>query len=428
VGGEPCPLAHAGGVYRCPRDCGYTVAYCREHGGGARAREAGEAHTAHCAGGPGPDSRPPARVYATGIAGLDERLEGGLRARDLHVLAAPPGTGKTYLVGQIAVTMARALPVLWVATEMDIETQAARLAALVVPCRPGDIMDRRVDPCRAAEAVADLPIYLERVNPFLVRDSIARIRGLAAAVEKVRGRAPAVVVDYLQMLGGDADPNRMRGTIGRLAYQLGALAQSLDVPILAVSSVSRGYYGPAARDLARQTDPRAWLAFAKESGDIEFAAAVILALDTGEPDAAGMAPARIIAAKVRRGSRGFIGLRFDGPGGRFLEEAAAVEEMGPARREAEADRRVLNAIAVTRERPRSWRDLRGKCGIGARAADAACERLRQRVEVVVRRVRTTTTPRRRQEWIILASWRGDRLPIGYEDAEPAAAAGEGSDG
>lgn len=329
--------------------------------------------------------RPPARVFPTGFVDLDRLLDGGLRARDLHVLAAPPGAGKTYLIGQVAQWLASEIPVLWIATEIDEETQAARLAALLVPCRPSEIIDRRVDPLVAAERAAKLRIHVAELDPYQTIDPIVRISEYVAGMRETYGSCPAIVVDYLQMLAANPDFDHVRHAVGRHAYVLRQMARTLDVPVLAVSSTARSHYGRAASDLSDATDPRAWLAAAKESGDVEFAAAVLMVLETGEPDDNGVAPARLILPKVRRGERGFVGLRFDGRRGVFAPDAPAVEEMGAGKRNAEDDQRVLAAVASASAYPRPRTAWKGQIpGLGSGRTMAAIDRLVSTGALVVR--------------------------------------------
>lgn len=277
---------------------------------------------------------------------------------------------------------------------------------------------------RAADLAHPWRAYLYDLDEALAAgdvDLFAAIQGRAEAIARAEGTPPLVIVDYMQMLA-TTDPDRRRLGVSDVALRLRRMAGALDTPILAVSSVSRAFYGRAGgasrKDADGSEDPRAWLAAAKESGDVEFAAAVVLYLDTSPTEGAdGCQEARIIIAKARAGRVGFAGLRFNGPRGSFVEDAAALAKMGAGKRAQDDEARVQAALAATRQHPRPWRDLRGEAGIAKGRADAALARLTSAGRVTTREVIAATAKSRRvQRWTILADWNADALPIGYEEA------------
>jgi replicative DNA helicase len=319
-------------------------------------------------------SRPPARQLATGWPGLDRLLSGGLYASQLAAVTGPTGAGKSGWGIGLARTIAETgTPVLYVSTELEADEVAARVAAQALGCRPAEILEHRVSPLEAAAAVAKLPISILCLDAYETADPIALIRARAEAIRDATGAMPVIVVDYLQQLAIE-EPDRVRVTVGRRAWQLRMTAQALVTPIVGISSVSRAFYG-ASRKMAGEEDARAWLASAKESGDVEYHAAVVIYLDVGEPDANGSAPARAIVAKARRGRPGFAGMRFHGATGSWVEAEGALADMGPAKREGAVDRRVLEVVRSLRPaRPR--RELRALVpGCGVTAVDAAIVRL-----------------------------------------------------
>lgn len=109
----------------------------------------------------------------------------------------------------------------------------------------------------------------------------------------------------------------------------------------AIVRLLRAHYSATARKLRKQAtdeDPRDWLACAKESGEIEYDAALLMVLDVGD-DADSVThtrPARLIVAKSRQGGEGFYGLRFHGPSGLFLPDDKAAGEMKATAKQTEA--------------------------------------------------------------------------------------------
>jgi hypothetical protein len=147
-----------------------------------------------------------------------------------------------------------------------------------------------------------------------------------------------------------------------------------------VCSGSRAYYGKSKADALRKSvDASDYLAAMKESGDVDYAAAVVLFLDVSEPEN-GSRIARIAVAKSRHGETGFAGARFYGATGRWESDTMAAIAMMPDARderrreiaEKESDARVLEM--VREHGPCVWRDIRPLCGTGAEA-DRAKSRL-----------------------------------------------------
>lgn len=289
----------------------------------------------------------PQATFASGFAELDRLLDGGFKARQVTCIAGPPGGGKSALAGQFSRALAQQMPVLVISTELDGAEVAARAAAPLINCRPSELLSLTVSTERAAAAVCEMPIYVAAMDDMdLDVDSIRAIEDLAKAVAKHAGRMPAVVIDYMQELASD-DPEGRRMSVSRVAKQLRRMSRRLDTPFIVLSSTSRANYGPgrAVRKPGAEEDPRAWLAAAKESGDIEYACAVFMFLDVDNRiGPTGESFARLIVAKSRRGIPGFVGLRFHGPTGHFFSAAQAVEEMGVAKRENDLEQRIIDAI------------------------------------------------------------------------------------
>lgn len=293
----------------------------------------------------------PQATYSTGFVALDRLCDGGFKARQLTVVAAPPGSGKTGLALGWARQLSRYRPVLYVSTELEVTESAARAAAPDLGRRPSELLSLAANPAEAAHAIAGVPIYLAELDgPG--SGGIPAIWHMAENIKRTTGVAPAVVVDYMQAITPD-DPDAKRLSVTAVAGELRRLARDLDAPVVAVSTTGRAFYGANGRKLMEgEEDPRAWLAAAKESGDIEYAAAVFLYLDTSDVVTAdGDASARLIVAKSRRGRVGFVGLTFHGALGYFSERAGALGEMGPARREAMMAKAIIAAVAATRPAP-----------------------------------------------------------------------------
>lgn len=176
----------------------------------------------------------------TGFVDLD-RLTSGMQRSDLIVLAGRPSTGKTALALNIAhaVAVKRNLPVGIFSIEMSGEQLAQRLIAMEAHIdsqrlRSGRMSDADWD--RLVEAVgvlSEAPIFVDD-TPIL---STVEMRSKARRLHSEQGLG-LIVVDYLQLMQGSASENRVQ-EISAISRGLKAIARELDVPVLALSQLSR---------------------------------------------------------------------------------------------------------------------------------------------------------------------------------------------
>ena len=225
----------------------------------------------------------------TGIARLDEMLDGGLRC-GLHVLAAASSLGKTTLATQIADAIALAgNDVLYVTLEQSARDLVAKSVARLC-YRQTDGMQ-----CFATREMTDLhkratwsqprreafeqgvQAYGVAVAPHVeILEGVGRtcaldIAGYAACMAE-QGRKPIVFVDYLQLLTSDATQDE-RLSIARNVSDLRQLARDLDTPVVCISAVRRdAYLMPVTLDSM------------KESGAIEYGADTVLGLQVAGVD------------------------------------------------------------------------------------------------------------------------------------------------
>jgi replicative DNA helicase len=222
---------------------------------------------------------------ATGLVDLDEKM-GGLQKSDLIIVAGRPGMGKTALATNIAFNIARAYEfeveadgahkttnggiVGFFSLEMSAEQLATRVIAEQsgVPSykiRRGDINEddfRRITD--AAREMQSIPFYIDQSGGI----SIAQLTARARRLKRQKG-LDLMVVDYLQLLAGSKtrSDNRVQ-EITEITTGLKALAKELNVPILALSQLSR--------QVESRDDKRPQLSDLRESGSIEQDADVVL--------------------------------------------------------------------------------------------------------------------------------------------------------
>lgn len=322
---------------------------------------------------------PPVTRYASGFPALDAKIGGGITTRQLTVVLGPPAAGKSALAITLARNLESQAPVLYASTELERHELMARVVSQELGCTWTSIVDGKTDPTAARPQ----RIYLAGSDQMPSGDDA--LRYLSDRIVRLRerhGTAPIVVLDYLQDLARGADEKSLRSKIGHLVAVLRVMAQVHDCVIVLVSATSRAYYGLARGKGEIPEHAEAYLAAARDSGDVDYAAAVVAYLDV-EPHEPGkdQRAARIAIAKSRHGTTGFVGARFEGATGRWTESDEAIKAMDPAARKVkaaekasiEADEAVLSAI---QKYPNTkWSDLRLGCGVRYQIADQAVTRL-----------------------------------------------------
>jgi hypothetical protein len=253
--------------------------------------------------------------------------------------------------------------------------------------------------------------------------------GVIAAEAREMGRqmgeTPAVMLDYLQLVAqvGERGFDKARDSVAAIAYRSMHLAEMLAVPVIAVSSVSRGHYGAVRKGQADKDqikDARDYISASKDAGEIEFAAANMLFLEVASAvDAQGEQAVRMAVAKARHGRTDWVGLRFDGARGSFRMDPKATEELGPSRRAMEDEASILELVRRTKE-PMTRTELKLKTGMNKERVLATIVRLleeKRLVEVESRRLNALGRPRKAMVCRLPEQVEQGSLELGSESEE-----------
>ena len=223
---------------------------------------------------------------ATGLTDLD-RLMGGLQRSDLIIIAARPAMGKTSLATNIAFHVSRTWrgdttpdghkktedggQVGFFSLEMSAEQLATRILAEQAEISSSDIRRGNIHESQFSRLVdvsnmlSTIPLYIDDTGGLSVSQLAARARRL-----KRQKGLDLIIIDYLQLLSGSSrksNENRVQ-ELTEITTTLKALAKELEVPIIALSQLSRAV---ESRD-----DKHPQLADLRESGSIEQDADVVL--------------------------------------------------------------------------------------------------------------------------------------------------------
>ena len=247
---------------------------------------------------------------ATGFSDLD-KMTGGLQRSDLVILAARPAVGKTSFALSVAhgATLRYGHSVAVFSLEMSAEQLVARFLSMDAgvdqqKLRTGWIDDDEWD--RISDSVGRLSeanIYIDDTPGITLMEMRSKARRL-----KLERGFDLIVVDYLQLMQGTVSgrggENRVQ-EISAISRGLKELARELDVPVLALSQLSRA--------VESRTDKKPQLSDLRESGAIEQDADIVMFIyrdDVYNPESERKNIADIIIAKHRNGPVGTVSLYF----------------------------------------------------------------------------------------------------------------------
>jgi replicative DNA helicase len=240
----------------------------------------------------------------TGFRDLDNILW-GLQRSDLVILAARPSVGKTALALNIAVNAARkGHPVALFSLEMSAPQLTLRMLCSEARVNAQKMRTARLaaeDWAALVNAVSSLeqtPIYVDDTPSASLIEIRAKARRLLR--DKPTG---LIIVDYLQLMApqGRRGENR-QVEIAEMSRGLKILAKELNVPVLALSQLSRA--------VEQRQDKRPMLSDLRESGAIEQDADVVMFIHRDNQDPEWKGEAEIIVAKHRNGPTSSCRLSF----------------------------------------------------------------------------------------------------------------------
>ena len=271
------------------------------------------------------------RGVPTGFNDLDNKL-GGLQESDLIILAARPSMGKTSLALDIVrnIAMNEKKSVAIFSLEMGKDQLVDRLLSAEADVdlwkmRTGKLND--IGPDNDFERIGHALGRLSEAKIFIDDSGSVNIMELRTKARRLQAEhdLDVIVVDYLQLMQGRSTDNRVQ-EVSEISRSLKILAKELNVPVLALSQLSRAVE-------QRGSDKRPQLSDLRESGSIEQDADVVMFIYRDEmyTGAESKKPhiAEILIKKHRNGPTGEIELFFDGEKTTFknLAKAQTPEEI-----------------------------------------------------------------------------------------------------
>ena len=243
----------------------------------------------------------------SGFIDLD-RITSGWQKSDFIILAARPAMGKTAFALNMAQNAAIAThePVAIFSLEMSKEQLVNRMVSSMAEIdqqtlRNGRIYgDDWVQLVNAIAPLAEAPVYIDDTPAISVRE----VRAKARRLKTERGLS-LVIIDYLQLMGSTGRIESRQQEVSQISRSLKALARELDIPIIALSQLSRS--------VEQGQEKKPSLSHLRESGSLEQDADIAMFIYRDEyynEDSEKKGQAEIIIAKHRNGATGSVDLSF----------------------------------------------------------------------------------------------------------------------
>ena len=258
----------------------------------------------------------------TGYTDLDERLA-GLQPSNLVIVGARPSMGKTSFALGIAAHAAleAQTPVLFFSLEMSHLELTQRLLCAEARVDATRMRNGRLHESdwpkisHAVGRLAEAPMFIDD-NPHL---TVMEIRAKARRLKSRAGGLGLIIIDYLQLMTGRHNAENRQVEVSEMSRGLKILARELEVPVVALSQLSR--------NLEMRADKRPQLADLRESGSLEQDSDVVMFIYREElynPETPDRGTAEIIVSKHRNGPTGAVQLAFLDHYTRFANMARGV--------------------------------------------------------------------------------------------------------
>ena len=260
----------------------------------------------------------------SGFTALD-RVTSGWQPSDLIIVAARPGMGKTSFVLALARNAAfdHNMPIAIFSLEMASQQLVTRLLSMESEIEGKKMRNGRLDPQewtkmhQTIERMSEVPIYIDDTPGINIFELRAKCRRL-----KMHHDIRMIIIDYLQLMSGRSDnkSGNREQEISSISRALKGLAKELNVPVIALSQLSRAVE-------TRGGAKRPMLSDLRESGAIEQDADIVTfiyrpdyyELDSGVDDTVPKGTVEIIIAKHRHGPLDTVQLKFVDKYAKFTE-------------------------------------------------------------------------------------------------------------
>lgn len=282
----------------------------------------------------------PVKGVPTGFSEFDY-MTGGLRKSDLIIFGARPSQGKTAMALNIAhhASVNRDIPVAIFSLEMGRHSIYERMLCSAAMAKISDVRNGRFrmgklqDLTREVSRLAKAPLFIDDTPGITITEIRMRARRLANELEKEGKQLGLIIIDYLQFIRSPGRSESRQQEVSEISRMLKELARTLNVPVLALSQLSRKNEDKTRRDNRPQ------LSDLRESGSIEQDADLVALIhreayyktkEELEANPALARKAKLIIAKQRNGPVGDVDLTYLGEFTLFTNPTPENMNLGPA--------------------------------------------------------------------------------------------------
>ena len=274
------------------------------------------------------ESKGELRGVPTGFHDLDQYLS-GLQKSDLIILAARPSMGKTTLALDIArqAALNHGTPTVIFSLEMSTQQLVDRMLAAQSKVNAWNLRTGNLSSESEFSKIRDSLDSLSKAPIFiddLAGNSMVRMRSVCRRIKAENGIG-LIIVDYLQLMSTSKNYDNMVNQVTEISRSLKALAKEFDVPVIALSQLSRAVESRGGR-------PR--LSDLRDSGSIEQDADIVMFIhreDKGKDESERTNIAEILIEKHRNGPVGKVDLYFDEKTTSFMSiEKSSMNQFAPS--------------------------------------------------------------------------------------------------
>ena len=248
------------------------------------------------------------RGVPSGFKDLDFKLS-GFQKSDLIILAARPSVGKTTFALDIArnVAVDQGIPVMIFSLEMSAQQLVDRMLAAQSGVDSWKLRTGKVNSDEEFAMLRDAMDTLSKAPIFIDDESSNNITKMKSVARKVKGERELglIIVDYLQLMVPRRESDSQVQMITEISRSLKGLARELDVPVIALSQLSRA---------VEQRGGKPRLSDLRDSGSIEQDADLVMFIhreDKGKDESEKTNIAEILVEKHRNGPTGSVEMIFD---------------------------------------------------------------------------------------------------------------------
>lgn len=246
----------------------------------------------------------PEETITTGMADIDDQLAGGLRRKELVIVAARPSVGKTsFALGAAYAAAGAGFPSAFVSVEMPVRALVSRMVAWESRV-PLSHLRSRTTMSERDRGLISQGVGKSLGRPLVLDEVANSMIALAALASRLKQRAEGLallVVDYLQLLVHDSHGDRQQQAVAAVSRGLKRLAKEHDIAVMALSQLSRAPEG--------RKDKRPMLADLRDSGALEQDADVAVLLFREEMHSPSDENAGVAEAIIAKNRNGPVGVR-----------------------------------------------------------------------------------------------------------------------